>query len=514
LCPKGSDDGQANDRWINAHARDYYYIIGASTAPDKSPCDEAIGVSADISFTYDREAAAHYAIAHAYRNSYSESETGIKYPGWYTPGTLQARATNRIRACYPDPADCSQGMTSYLTSGLNPIFIPYIDRIPFAEFLYNEVTGKIVVVDDREYVQTASAVFPSQAIWMGGLPWTYNAPTSGTIDSLRCQDSDSEETSGWRFCSEALEALFIPVMGYASVPWKSHGGLTQYYSKRDLDVNGVRDYNNVLKHPVLGDQRGQMVAVFDFYVRSDANFAAGGMCDDTVVTVDPKCDAGALRRGFPNLDNPAEQEQFYTHRIADTAFLDNINDGTNPDDPSGQRKLGYPSPPVVSGDILSTISTGDYVTIPSGDGHGFLVVGWGPIMSCPAALENQIWLLNDETFDYYKAQADHKSIIVKRLYMTHDEARNAAVEFRYQYPVPYVVDFPGSIDQEGPTPQVQLPQPRPFYCAAYNSEPQNIKLQFDLSFNFGFFRFYEFPDTIVVRRNQIYPASDSFQWNP
>lgn len=468
---------------------DKYYIEGVDANSD--PCSDKPEPT-QLTFTYDRGAAARYAIAHAYRNSYPFSLTGVNYPGWY--GTdQQFRVTNRISPCDQAAPNCPDNTTSYIlgAAGRSFIFIPYIDLIPFADFMYADVTG-LVAEDGTE--ATGSAVFPSQAVWMGGLPWTYDVD-KGTA----CAGSNDYSTTGWRFCPEEFnESTYPDILGYSSWGWDNHTALTRYYSKK----------NNQALNSVLGDQRGEEVAIFDLYDSANTdektriNFSAGPLCQ--VVEVDPVCDAQARDMGFPNLDEPTIQAQFYTNFIANAAFLDNVNNENNG---GGQRDLGgYPEGEHPSGDMIGTIKTGDYVTVRSGDGHGFFIAGWGPILSCPTALADQkSWLLNDSTYNEYSIQAG-LNLSPQPLYST-----NAEAQLSYPYSVPYVVDFPGSVDEGG---LLQRPKPRPFYCAAYPDDNHSRPGGFDMSYSSGFLRFYTFPDSVALAVGQLYMPPQDFEWGP
>jgi hypothetical protein len=148
-----------NDLWINGRLPDpdndavnpneqFYFIVGMSQ--DKIPCRDRLTASMGeiptnepITFTYDRNAAAQYAIEHSYRIIPNNN-----------PNPLTRRTTLRLSNI----------------------------AIPFAFFDYDELLGGAT--------RTGSAIFVSESIWMGGLPMT-----QGFIE---CNSNTNEE--GWRYC--------------------------------------------------------------------------------------------------------------------------------------------------------------------------------------------------------------------------------------------------------------------------------------------------------------------------
>jgi hypothetical protein len=137
---------------------------------------------------------------------------------------------------------------------------------------------------------------------------------------------------------------------------------------------------------------------------------------------------------------------------------------------------------------IEQLETGDYMFVErsfyTDTGHGYLIAGWGKIMSCPHAL-SIIWTFEPPINSQYE-----------RLYLDYDSAPDNVV--------PYVVDFPGSVDAA----QTQRPRPRPFYCADY-IDPNTGQFQFT---DDGF-AFFSFPNEITLSDNKIYTSSD-WNWQP
>jgi hypothetical protein len=103
---------------------------------------------------------------------------------------------------------------------------------------------------------------------------------------------------------------------------------------------------------------------------------------------------------------------------------------------------------------LRLMDTGDYIFVNLGSGqvsHGFLIVGWGTAVECPAGLNAP------------KVAVVNTNSIAGQYQLT-----------RIQNTVPYVVDFGYSYNEtEGKTGWLQDPRPRPFYCSALTISSNN-----------------------------------------
>jgi hypothetical protein len=109
--------------------------------------------------------------------------------------------------------------------------------------------------------------------------------------------------------------------------------------------------------------------------------------------------------GFPNLTTEASRIEFY-------------NQYFNPGNVSDRTFTG-----------IQNVQQGDYIYINRRDpdtGHGFLVVGWGQITSCPDALD-RVW-----TFEIAANQG------YGQLFPSFGQAPTNLI-------VPYVVDFSGGV---------------------------------------------------------------------
>ncbi len=144
----------------------------------------SLSTPSTLSFPYDREMAVHYAIEQVYQNDV------IASPGDH-------RVSARLITGTP---------------------------IPFSNFDYNET---FLIHDSTG--KTGSAIFVSEAIWMGGIPMTVDIDDPDTANdetgNANCLDypgSSNENFAGWRFCAENSQ---MP-----SQTWSFHTGLMMYYT--------------------------------------------------------------------------------------------------------------------------------------------------------------------------------------------------------------------------------------------------------------------------------------------
>jgi hypothetical protein len=377
-----------NDRWINARSGNNFYIAGMTA--DNDPCNIQTGdfqgvntilPTDTITFTYDRLAAAKYGIAHAYRNSIPSEITSEGYPN------NQDRATNRINP-------------NFSIFGIN---ILNIFNIPYADFMYTSGTN--------------SSRFNSEAIWIGGMPATFSFDENANLSFEDClaQNSNNDGDifwSGWRFCRE----------DYDTAIWKSHHGIVAYFSKYysdEFNRQNQIDISNVIPQT----QHGDMLALINFnptYVSlTEFRMIAGDL-----TTYGAPC-LGSLYITEP-VSSDCLNSDVSLNRSNVVSYLEALN------------------PLIVQGgNGLHHVKTGDYMYVERDKNvinehprHGYLVVGWGNVLSCDAALD-VVW-----TFD-----------AVTKIYKDFDIASSELNSV-----IPYVVDFPGGIDSIS-KPQNQLPRP-------------------------------------------------------
>lgn len=181
--------------WIAARMDDKFYIegvginVGVNQDENTDPCKGYIGQPSEYTFHYNRNTATGYAIA-------------------------QAQQNNGVILTYQN---CGR-----VTYRLN------VNDIPFADFTYPEVGHKINHPDCGN--GTGSAVFISEALWMGGLPMTIGESNSCTT---------IEVNSGWQYCSE-------PNLTAASKVWSVHKGIVAYYTDSIPPQSGATS-NNLLE---------------------------------------------------------------------------------------------------------------------------------------------------------------------------------------------------------------------------------------------------------------------------
>jgi|GEM_PF-2014947 hypothetical protein len=405
---------ELNDEGVS-EPKTFNYVVGAGE--EHHPCESLPEFTGNVTFEYNRVLAAEYGIANAYRNSIPYSESGEFYP-------------TQINVTIP--------LNSDILIDDQPI--PYVTAVPYAYFPYSDVSGVRGA--------TGSAVFNSQAIWMGGLPMTYDVDQNGLAFLQQCGDSLLYDLGGWRFCNEeGIET------GNSTKVWSNHRGIVCYYSNSPEGLNfpcgSIYPHNNIVLPPV---QHGRYITTFEIFNPEDEYRRYEWLSD----IVDQLREGGGS-----NLDQ--QPQQFYEALI-------------NPSSANQEHTING----------ITELHTGDYVfverSLASNAGHGYLIVGWGQISSCPTALSN-IWSFSDNP--------DHS-----RLYYSFEQAQTNNVT----YVVPYVVDFPGSVDSGN---QTQRPRPRPFYCADYR-DPQTNNYQL-LSDGFAFFTF---PNAVTLPVSALYTSPD------
>ncbi|WP_162909884.1 hypothetical protein [Aggregatilinea lenta] len=261
-----TDEGE--EGWIAIRMEDKYYIDSVTT--DSDPLEEMYAPSS-VSFEYNRQAAAEYAIAQATENN--------------TSAPPDQQVSRRI------------------------------EDSPYAYFLYDALsTG------------TGSAVFVSEAIWMGGLPMTVGDPTScdvqpGVIANM-----------GWRYCPRT------GTTGLTSPPWDFHESLGEYFTDATLPPSSSKHPNNT-----IADKGSQVMFSVPPFLQNDRITAP-----DFSGILDVSGGGGItfVQEGISLL----------------------VRDG-----------LG-----LVNGEAL--LQAGDYMWIDSNPYHGLVIVGWGLTQICSSAL--------------------------------------------------------------------------------------------------------------------------------
>lgn len=196
-----TNDGTGQLGWIAARIENKFYIegvgvnLGENQDKGADPCRGFIGTPDEITFYYDRTTAVDYSIAQSYQNDVVSS-----------PGN--GRVSSRL---------------DFTTAPRITAFFQQQPLIPFADFDYGTNIS-------RESGRTGSAVFMSEALWMGGLPMTIGESNSCTT---------IEVNSGWQYCSE-------PNLTAASKVWSVHKGIVAYYTDSIPPQSGATS-NNLLE---------------------------------------------------------------------------------------------------------------------------------------------------------------------------------------------------------------------------------------------------------------------------
>jgi hypothetical protein len=172
--------------WIPARYEGLTYTADSNGTPVNDPCNGLVPQPDELTFSYDRRAAADYAIEHSYDTANNHA---------YLQNTLQ-RVTQAYSRSQP------------------PLPQMQFPPLPYAYFRYvglgriNTITGQLI---------TGSATFVSESQWMGGMPMTL-----GNIDT--CTTGTSLTDAGWRYC------FTQPPSGVSTDPWDTHGDLHTYWT--------------------------------------------------------------------------------------------------------------------------------------------------------------------------------------------------------------------------------------------------------------------------------------------
>jgi hypothetical protein len=390
--------------WIPARFSGQDFVVGGDACLNNN-----IPSVNQFDFMYDRAEASRYGIVQSYQNSD------------LTGAALGPRVTKRVSN--PTP-------------------------VPFANFDY---TG---IVQHGQTGFTGSALFVSEAIWIGGLPMTIDDDLQGNPNinsycSVLPVPPDYPEANyrGWRYCPAGSEAtLSAPVTGpQVTVPWRLHNALGSYFS-----TPGPAAPNTINSQVLEAPYKGRRIGSF-LLTEPPLN----GYIDDAIDR-----NAGGAR----NLRRP------------DLALWAKTN--------------------------LSAIKAGDYLWINSGpepkgvggpgsDFHGFLIAGWGEIETCATAL-GRVYQIG--------SQYTSTTILVARP----PEDVPTKTDGSPFYLIPYVVDFAGAKDN-----RIQRPIPRPFYCSWY-ADPISTTLRF-FSYGHSWF-FYTVADQVSISANQLYVYPD-WEWS-
>ncbi len=314
--------------------------------------------------------------------------------------------------CYPPCGDNGDGTVTFTyrrrAAAAEAIrlttknFKPYVeDEEGFPEDYTDvaDVVGRIEVGGVRDYFQslkhkrghgTGSSIFISECIFAGGMPMINRADRVGEAN---CDNTDTDgHPSGGAYTLNSWR--YCANDQSASLAWKSHPALRDYFTN---DPNGLG-----------GESLGSVT-------RSQID----ELIYRTPVSSEPDDPAGTLKSGTE-------------FEAAKQALINTFN-----------------TPP------LSVLQAGDYVFVPSsGDNHGFLVVGWGPIRGVQEGID---YALNHQ-LSLYRAELNAEHVI------------------------PYIADFNfGTVDQNDLDPDewprdsedaddrtgwYQDPRPRPFYSSA------------------------------------------------
>ncbi|MBN8592786.1 MAG: PD40 domain-containing protein [Anaerolineae bacterium] len=284
-----------------------YDGVNYSTITDPCNGDSRLEPTpASLSLPYDRRATANYAIEHSWLNDTLANPIAGQ------------RATRRLG--------------TFNQSGT---------FMPFANFTYSSLSG--------QPGQTASMLFLSEAMWMGGLPMTSSSTTNICDVTLTLN-------GGW--CYRWVPAAGI---GDPSNPWDKHEQVVIYYTltQAPITVAGYNVTNNVLSN-------SNKLARLTFTGALNSTFLSGN------------------RSGIDNFntpDTPGTTDFNNSIPTLRNGIVESVSDLNS-----------------LIAQHLILVRMGDYILIDpvnTGQGaHGLLIVGWGPIENCITSMTTRRTIAN------------------------------------------------------------------------------------------------------------------------
>lgn len=444
-------------------------------ASPTSPCEIA-EKSGDITFYYDRTAAAHYGIVQSFLNN--NAANGIP-AGQVTLDTFQ----------YADGANWS--------------------GYPYFPFLYdpNQITHTTTGA-------TGSAVFISEDLWLGGMPMTEGVPG--------CADADGS-TSGWQYC---LGTNF----GTATISWRLHSAILGYFVEGvaipDTGLNfdiyyadfssltGLRVPNqdpltwcNDINGCIVTQRDGTQITIP--YLPDHQQFLIDQGCTSEGGFFNARSNTVFISDGTHVLSDRTLSRGFNSTEL--NAIIQDLSGGGTG---SGIDTVALDAFMIRTGmaDGLSNeLQAGDIIWVNtfrlnpatcSNDGtdnHSFEVVGFGPIFQPSSGLSSCELALNyfeQASQDFVNNPQDDLQIPTGGTATYPLEETYVIDSTTTDRTVPYVVDFPGAYGS-----RTQRPIPRPFYCTRADDNGINSNGRFASPHSWFFFRM---PDLVTIPVEQLY----------
>jgi hypothetical protein len=405
-----------------------------------------------LTFPYDRQLAARYAIEHSY-------DTAINHT--FLQNTEQ-RVTQALSTLPPPPGS-----------------------IPYAYFRYN-LLGTINPVDGQRI--TGSALFVSESQWMGGMPMTWGErvddPNTPDIHEDSCLSAGGA-TKGWRYCFVSPVPNFVGEQ--TSNPFDTHGDLSAYWTN-----------STVLQPPspigggfaIQGGQYGSVIV--GRASSANSNPDNGPLTLRTDLNPDSLVGPQLINLGQGTVvDRPA-----LSARVSSL-----LNQNQNNQQPSHPLKMGDYITMVRPANATLTNWLGDPLI--SSPFHGLMVIGWQEALDCRTAI-----------FQGGNYQNPFRTWMVTQFAETHVPGTStiALDGTTITNPVPWVVDFTAPPIYDNGTVETQNPVPRPFYCTMYFDFERGVPNQTPGNEDRFFahdWQFFTLPDQVVVSTqpnvlNQLY----------
>lgn len=332
-----------------------------------------------------------------------------------------------------------------------------VSAFPSTNFTYSGVNN-----DTQAVGNTGSSVFISEVLWVGGLPATWSFLDAWNKVS-ECNDNGLGNYKGWRYCPSDISngdgsevwTLHEEIVGYYIANPLHQTGYVTIFTDVDMQINGTRQSlvliqsdNGTLDYDKMGD------LVFDTIENSNDPFFEVQDIQNYFSPSDARLIQGDI--------NEASRSDFYTSWISV---------------------------------VLPSVKSGDYIYINSfdpdipSDTHGFVVVGWGPLVDCKDAISANFSFSTENNGN----GAEYMNTIFPDISTAYgfDSTKNTFGS------IPYVVDFSGN-RSDG---RRQTPKPRPFFCSAYN-DPTTVGQENLFSSEHEWY-FFRLPDVITLPPTRI-----------
>jgi hypothetical protein len=301
---------------------------------------------------------------------------------------------------------------------------------PFTDFSYQQVDNTNIQVGG-----TGSSPFVSEVLWVGGLPATWSFVSQWDPVS-NCTANGANNLKGWRYCPPTSGPN-----GAGSEVWTQHEEIVGYYV---ADPNHSKGWITLYTDTNMQSAITRASDVIKLQNDGTYNFNSQG------------------RQVF----DPADSTKYWFSRDDIVTYFGDQQVNIDNGDVTDRLRVDFYNNWILT--RLTGIQSGDYIYVNSivtsannpGDTHGFVVIGWGPILDCEDTINT--------TFTFQTSNAGDGTDYLNTIFPNSSSAYgydvSGSLTVNVFGSIPYVVDFSGTSHNL----RRQTPKPRPFYCSAYN----------------------------------------------